>query len=181
MFGRWTLKALTIRGRNLMDELMTFENGQHYTNVQIVVTDKRTLMDLRVSGDDGQPTREYVAIAFPVDKEKWTSPLRPVRTHVPQPILTMPRTGAAPPGAAVGRGATTATYMTGGNQGPQERFLGLAAGEYYVIAVDDIQVEDSQDPGVLERLATSASRVTLTDEAPLEVPLRRFTFADLIR
>ncbi len=130
MFGRWTLKAFTIRGRNLMDELMTFENGQHYTNVQIVVTDKRTLMDLRVSGDDGQPTREYVAIAFPVDKEKWTSPLRPVRTYVPQQVLTIPRAGAAPPGASVLSSATPATYPTGGNQGPQERFLGLAAGEY---------------------------------------------------
>ncbi len=121
MFGRWTLKALTIRGRNLMDELMTFENGQHYTNVQIVVTDKRTLMDLRVSGDDGQPTREYVAIAFPVDKEKWTSPLRPVRTHVPQPILTIPRAGAAPPGAAVGPGAATAIWREPGTAGTVPR------------------------------------------------------------
>ena len=79
-FGRWTLKAVTLRGQNLMEQPLTFETGQHYTNVQVVVTDKRTQMDLRVSGDDGQPTREYVAIAFPIDKAKWNPQLRPVRT-----------------------------------------------------------------------------------------------------
>ena len=51
-------------------------------------------MDLRVSGDDGQPTREYVAIAFPVDKAKWNPQLRPVRTYVP-PQITSVATGSA--------------------------------------------------------------------------------------
>ena len=68
-----------------------------------------------------------------------------------------------------------------GMMGPPERFVGLPPGEYYVIAIDDMEVEDSQDPGVLERLTSSAIRVTLTDEAPIEVPLRRFTFADIVR
>ena len=72
MFGRWKLKAVTVRGQNLMDRLVTFETGQQYTNVQIVVTDKRTQMDLRVAGDDGQLTREYVALVFSLDKTRWT-------------------------------------------------------------------------------------------------------------
>ena len=83
MFGRWTLKAVMFRGENLMDQLMTFETGQQYTNMQIIVSDKHTQIDLRVSGDDGQPTREYVALVFPLDKAKWNPQLRQVRTHVP--------------------------------------------------------------------------------------------------
>ena len=50
-----------------------------------------------------------------------------------------------------------------------------------MIAIDDIEVEDSQDPAILERLTSSAIRVTLTDEAPIEVPLRRFNLADVVR
>ena len=68
-----------------------------------------------------------------------------------------------------------------GPDGSQERISALAPGEYYVIAVDDIDTEDWQDPAVLERLTSSATRVVVTDEAPVEVPLRRFNFADVMR
>ncbi len=186
MFGRWTLKAVTIRGQNLLDQLVTFETGQQYTNVQIVVTDKRTQMDLRVSGDDGQLTREYVALVFPLDKTKWTGPIRPVRTYAP-PSMTAMGTGptartattttAAPIGSVVGATLPSSMNMAG----LQERITGLPAGEYYVIAIDDIEAEDTLDPAVLERLTSSAIRVTLTDEAPMEVPLRRFNLADVVR
>ena len=65
--------------------------------------------------------------------------------------------------------------------GLQERITGLPAGEYYAIALDDIEGEDTLDPAVLERLTSSAIRVTLTDEGPIEVPLRRFNLADVMR
>jgi Carboxypeptidase regulatory-like domain len=166
MFGRWTLKAVTVRGQNLMDQLVTFETGQQYTNVQVVVTDKRTQMELRVSGDDGQPTREYVALVFSLDKTRWTGPMRQMRTFAPPPIT-----------AAVGGTLPSSMNMAG----LQERITGLPSGEYYVIALDDIESEDTLDPAVLERLTSSAIRVTLTDEGPLEVPLRRFNLADVMR
>jgi hypothetical protein len=63
----------------------------------------------------------------------------------------------------------------------QERITGLPPGEYFVIAIDDIEGEDSQDPAVLERLTSSAIRIVLTDEAPIDVPLRRFNLADVVR
>jgi hypothetical protein len=34
---------------------------------------------------------------------------------------------------------------------------------------------------VLARLAPNAARVTVTDDAPIEVPLRRVTLADVMR
>ena len=77
-------QSCDLRGQNLLEQPVTFETGQQYTNVQVVVTDKPTQLDLRVTGDDGQPTREYIAIAFPFDKAKWDPQLRQVRTHVPR-------------------------------------------------------------------------------------------------
>jgi hypothetical protein len=194
MFGRWTLKAVMFRGQNLMEQMVTFETGQQYSNMQIVVTDKRTQMDLRVSGDDGQPTREYVAVVFPLDKTKWNPQLRLVRTHVP-PQMTSVGAGTSrvmavgqmvtvpmAPGTMTGMPPPMGSInVVGGVMSGPERFVGLPPGEYYVIAVDDMEVEDPQDPGVLERLTSSAIRVTLTDDAPIEVPLRRFTFADIMR
>ena len=58
---------------------------------------------------------------------------------------------------------------------------GMAAGEYYVIALDDIDPEDMLDPEVLERLAASSVRFTVSFDLPVEVPVRRMTLADIIR
>jgi hypothetical protein len=175
MFGRWTVKAVTFRGQNIMDQLVTFESGQHYNDVQIVVTDKRTQVDLVVAGDDGQPTREYVAIAFPVDKTKWTMQSRRVRIYTPS--MQMNPAFVMPPGSP---GGVTGAGPAGAGANPA-RFQGLAAGEYFLVAVDDIGTEEWQDPAVLERLSANATRITVTDEAPIEVPLRRVTLAEVMR
>ena len=53
--------------------------------------------------------------------------------------------------------------------------------EYYVIAVDDMSPDDARDPGVFERLATAATRVAVVEGAPVEVALRRFELAELLR
>jgi hypothetical protein len=63
----------------------------------------------------------------------------------------------------------------------QQRIVGLPPGEYYIIAIDDLDFDDSQDPAVLEKLANNALRVTVTDDGPIEVPLRRFSFVDVMR
>jgi hypothetical protein len=63
----------------------------------------------------------------------------------------------------------------------QPRILGLSMGEYYIVAVDDIETEDARDPAILERLIPSALRVTLTDTAKTEVDLRRVMLANVIR
>jgi hypothetical protein len=178
MFGRWTLKAAIFKGQNIMEQLVTFDTGQHFDNVQIVVTDRRTQMDLRVTGDDGQTTREYVALVFPTDKAKWNQLQRFVRTYVPPQMNNPP--GQLSAGMSGGRGAQPGAVRVG-SVPPPERFMGLPVGEYYVIAIDDMDAEDSMDPAILERLISSAIRVPLTDEGPIEVPLRRYTLADLIR
>jgi hypothetical protein len=174
IFGRWMVKSATIRGQSIVDQTLNFEAGQNYTDLQIVATDKLTELDLVVAGDDGQPTKEYVAIAFSVDKTKWNTQSRRLRIYSP-PTQSMAQALAAqvPPGATAQSAAALAQQAG--------RFRGLPPGEYYVAAVDDIGTEEWQDPDVLARLAPNAARVTVTDDAPIEVPLRRVTLADVMR
>jgi hypothetical protein len=176
MFGKWQLKAVMFRGENLLDRKVAFEAGQEYTDVQVIVSDKRTQMMLAVTDDSGQPTREYAALAFPVDKARWTQLDRYLRTAAPPPLSALPPALLPPAAAAsLNAGATPPDSRTPG------RILGLPPAEYFVIALDDIEDEASRDPAVLERLAMNATRVQLTDDAPIEVPLRVLKLADVIR
>jgi hypothetical protein len=65
-------------------------------------------------------------------------------------------------------------------QSSTTRVTNMAMGDYYAIAVDDMDPEDTQDPAVLEKLIPSAVRFTMT-ESPVEVPLRKVTFAEVVR
>jgi hypothetical protein len=52
--------------------------------------------------------------------------------------------------------------------------------QYYVVAVDDLEPDDYRDPAVLDRLRSSAMRVTIPDGSTVDVPLRRASFADIM-
>jgi hypothetical protein len=147
------------------------------------VTDKRTEMEFRVSDETGQLTKEYVAIAFSTDKSRWTlheQMQHYVRVFVPPPAILSQF--ADPQGA--GRGAAgnvvSGAYSLA-TAARREVIAGLPPGEYFVVAVDDIDQEEWRDPVVLERLSSNAVRVTLADEAPVEVPLRRIKLAEIVR
>jgi len=79
-----------------------------------------------------------------------------------------------PPQAANAPGPSAAM------QARREAMSGLALGEYYVVAVDDMEQDDSRDPVVLDRLRSSALRVTLSEAGDSQVALRRIKFADVI-
>jgi hypothetical protein len=57
----------------------------------------------------------------------------------------------------------------------RELVAGMPAGDYYAIAVDDLDAEGFRDPEVLEQLSRGATRVTLADSVPAELTLRRTT------
>ncbi len=200
VFGRWTLKAVMIGGQNLMDQVVTFQPGQHYGNIRIVVTDKRTSVEVRVSDESGQPTRDYLVLLFPADKDRWTQLQRYVRTFGSQPpppgairSLTPPAS-LVPGGVQAGfvTGGVQGGFVTGGVQGGMvnagggladnvARLMNVATGDYYAVAIDDMDPEDAQDPGVLEKLIPAAVKVTVTLDAPAEVQLRRTPLAEIIR
>ena len=174
MFGRWNLKAVLVNGENAAGESITFQPGQQIRNVQVIVTDKRSDMVFRVSDENGQTTREYVVLVYPVEKARWANG-NGTRVFVPpseQMIAAMVM--MRPPQAANAPGVSPAM------QARREAMSGLALGEYYVIAVDDMDQEDSRDPGVLDRLRSSALKVTLSEAGDSQVALRRVHFADIV-
>jgi hypothetical protein len=132
--------------------------------VQIVLTDRPTELAFRVVDERGQPTREYVAVIFPVDKSRWSEGSSCVRTYAPSPLIDQLPT---PP-----KSVPTAPRVR------RDSVRGLPAGEYYVAAVDDVDHEDARDPALLEHLARAAVRVTLGDGSGVEVDVRRVTLDD---
>ena len=169
MFGGWRLKALMIGDENLADKSITFQPGHHYADVRVIATDKRTTVEFHVTDESGQATREYAVMMFSTDKTKWTQGMRPVRTTSPPPIS---RSSQLPPGAVRAQGDVNRDIV---------RLVNLPTGDYYAVAVDDLDPDDAQDPAILEKLVPSAVKVAVTDEGPLEVALRRVRAAEAIR
>jgi hypothetical protein len=169
MFGRWMLKAIIINGESTADTPVTFQPDQQFRNVQVIVTDKRSEMLFHVSDESGQPTREYVVLAYPVQRSKWTTG---ARYFLPPPLEAMAS-------AMSGRGATSSTPgpTTMNPPARREAMGGLRSGDYYVVAVDDMEQDDARDPTVLDRLRSSAVRVTVPEGATADVPLQRINFA----
>jgi hypothetical protein len=169
MFGRWTLKSVLVDDEDLLTRTVTFEPGQQVRNVRVVFTDRRTSMTFRVADDTGQRTREYVALVFPTDKSRWAQGQH-VRTYVPPQ-------GPAGAAALAATPVVPGTSPTPSMPPPRPEILGaVAPGEYYVVAVDDIDPEDVRVADVLERLVPSAVRVTVPEGSTTEVSLRRVKF-----
>jgi len=172
MFGRWNIKAVLINGENAAAAPITFQPGQQLRNVQVVVTDKRSDMVFQVSDENGQTTRDYVILVYPVDKARWMNGngtrvfVGPSEQMVSAMMMMRPLQAPSAPG------------LSPVMQARREGMSGLALGEYYVVAVDDMEQEDSRDPVVLDRLRSSALRVTLSEAGDSQVALRRVSFAD---
>lgn len=166
MTARWILKSVTLDGREVLDENVWFEPGRHYENVRIVMTDRRSQVRVRVSEANGTPTGEYAAVAFPVQPERWRHPQRYIRAAAPLPASFL---------------GTPDRSGTGGEPGRSLRFIGLPSGDYYLIAVDDIEYKMTHDPVVLETLARKATRVSVPERELIEVPLQRYLLSDVIR
>jgi hypothetical protein len=181
--AQWFVKSITHDGQDLMDQPITFTAAQHMRGVEVVMTDKRTELTFHVTDEHGTPTRDYVGLLFSADRAKWIDNTgRYVRTLVPPPDPTPKPSRIAAPGAA----GENLAFVSGGVPGsavslmslnPMHRELvtGMPAGDYYAIAVDDLDAEGFRDPEVLEQLSRGATRVTLADNVPAELTLRRTT------
>jgi Carboxypeptidase regulatory-like domain len=174
MFGRWNIKAVLINGENAAAAPITFQPGQQLRNVQVIVTDKRSDMIFRVSDENGQTTRDYVILVYPVEKARWANGngarvfVGPSEQMVAAMMMMRPAQGPNAPGPSPA------------TQARREAMSGLSLGEYYVVAVDDMEPDDSRDPVVLERLRSNGIRVTLAEGVDTPVELRRVRFADVM-
>jgi hypothetical protein len=164
IFGKWTLKSVQHRGEELLQRTITFEPGQQWSNLHLTFTDKRSELTFRVTDNRGQATREFIVLAFPTDKERWTSWAPFTRTYVP------PTDDMIAEAKASGRALPV-----------NRESLVLAPGDYYLVALDDVEREEYTMPTFLDRLVPSAMRVTVAEGMNQEIDLRRFERADVVR
>jgi len=172
-FGKWVLKAVIVNGENIADTPVTFQPDQQYRNVQVIVTDKRSEMVFHVSDESGQATREYVAVAFPIQRSRWAMAARIFVPPMIDPTTTATKERTPLSSPTPGLAAVPAPPR-------REVMSGLRPGEYYVVAVDDLDQEEWRDPVVLDRLRKSAVRINVPEGTTADLPLRRIKFADAI-
>ena len=161
-------------GKDMLDRTFQFDNGQQLKDVQIIFTDKHTELTLQVADEEGKATREYVGLVFTTDKTRWDQNSgRWIRQLVPP---------AVQPNGAIGS-TSFPTMPPGANGGippKPETVMGMLPGEYYAVAIDDIDVESMRDPDVLEQLSRVAARVALIDGSPAQVSLRRVKLSNVV-
>jgi hypothetical protein len=198
-FGPWQVKSIIHEGKDLLDRPVTFDAGQQLHDVQVILTDRRAEITFHVVDERGAPTREYVALIFPVDRSKWSANLPSVRPFVPFQMPDSGDAGGAIAGSITGGlarltrgtpGATGAVVTTGvagrpaaapGSQPAAVRpdVMTLPPGEYFAVAIDDVDRDGWRDVDFLQQLSRAALRVTLDEGTTRELNLRRLKLADV--
>ena len=79
----WTLKSVTIAGRDITDTPVTLRSGETIANVEIVFTDRLTEISGTITNDQGKPAPEYTVLAFTTDPSLWRPQARQIMTARP--------------------------------------------------------------------------------------------------
>ncbi|HVD91728.1 MAG TPA: carboxypeptidase-like regulatory domain-containing protein, partial [Vicinamibacterales bacterium] len=79
----WTLKAVTIDGRDVTDAAVELRSGQHLERVEITLTDRTSEINGALTGDQGAPITEYTVLAFSTDSTFWRPQSRHIATARP--------------------------------------------------------------------------------------------------
>ena len=76
----WTLKAVTIGGRDVTDAPIALRSGQAVGDVTIVFTDRVTEITGTVSNAQNAPAPDYTVLAFPTETSLWRAQSRQITT-----------------------------------------------------------------------------------------------------
>jgi hypothetical protein len=79
----WTLKSVTIAGRDITDTPVTLRSGETIANVEIVFTGRLTEISGTITNDQGKPAPEYTVLAFTTDPSLWRPQARQIMTARP--------------------------------------------------------------------------------------------------
>jgi hypothetical protein len=146
MVGGGIIKSIVHDGKDYTYRPFDASNGQDISGVVVTLTNQSARLAGSVRDTQGRPiTSNAVAMCFPAEREQWS------------------RYGIQP---------TRLRSVTVGSDGSY-RFMGLPAGDYLIIGVDDGYADAWKDPAFLEKIAASAARVTLAwgDAKSQDVPL----------
>jgi hypothetical protein len=129
----WFLKRVTLNGEDVTDRGVDFKPGADVSGIDIELTSKSTSVSGAVTDERGQILKDYTAVIFAEDPEKWTLP--------------------------VNRWIASARP----DQEGRFKFSNLPAGAYYAIAVDYVAQGEWNDPEWLARAAKRATRISLDE------------------
>jgi hypothetical protein len=79
----WTLKSVTVSGRDIIDTPLEVRSGQNLSGLTLVFTDKMSEVNGTITDDQGQPITEFTVLAFPTDNTLWRPQARQIMTARP--------------------------------------------------------------------------------------------------
>jgi len=129
----WTLKAVMLNGVDVTDSALEFRGSTENSGLQVILTDKVSDVNGKVTTARGEVTRDYTVVVFPDDRTKWAFPSRFVKT-----------------GRADQQGQFRIRALP-----PDDRYL--------AVAVDYLEDGEGTDPQFLEQIKDRATRFALGD------------------
>jgi hypothetical protein len=79
----WTLKSVTVNGRDITDTAVELRNGQTLEGVEITLTDRTNEINGALTTNAGAPVTEYTVLAFSTDSTFWQPQSRHIATARP--------------------------------------------------------------------------------------------------
>ncbi len=129
--ARWTLASALVRGRDGVDLPFEVRPNESLSGIIVTLTDRATEIKGTVLDAAGRRLTGHHVVLFPVDRAYWSAAGR----RFPPPA----------------RAATDGAFS----------FTGVPAGDYYVAAVAEVDPLELRTAAYLDRLARSATKVTL--------------------
>jgi hypothetical protein len=138
----WSIRAVRLNGADVLDSGIEIKPNENVRGLEVELTNKVSAITGLVAGGRGDASRDYTAIAFPQDSERWKDTnSRYIRTGRP-------------------------------DQDGRFKISGLPPGEYLLIAVERIDPGESTDPEFLERIRTKATRFSLLEGETKSIDLK---------
>ena len=122
-----------LSGTDVTDSALDFRGNTENSGLQIIVTDKVSDLDGKVTTAKGEITRDYTVVVFPDDPAKWVFPSRFVKTA-----------------RADQQGQFRIKALP-----PDDRYL--------AVAVDYLEDGEGTDPQFLEQIKSRATRFTIAE------------------
>jgi hypothetical protein len=79
----WMLKSVLLDGRDITDAPLDIHGTEEVSGLEVVVTDRTTEINGKVTDIKGEPVHEYSVVAFAEDASRWAWPSRFITTARP--------------------------------------------------------------------------------------------------
>ena len=129
----WFMTAVLFEGQDVTDTGIEFTPGRTYDGIQIVFTQKATDLSGLVTDDRGKPVLDTTVVVFPADRDRWTYQSRYIRSARPD---------------------TNGRYNI--------RML-PPGDDYLIVAVQNLEQGQANDPEFLARAREEAKPFTLNE------------------